>query len=661
MEEYLPFLVIGLASGSIYAIAAMGLVVTYKTSGVFNFAHGAVGMIATFIFYSLRVDLGVPTWLAAALAILVVAPLIGVVIDRVLLRRLRGAAASSYVVVSLGLLVGLQYLAIVIYGPATRSVEPIFSRATFRLPGVNVGYDQAIIVAISLASALLLAAFFRGTRLGIQTRAVVDDADLTELMGTSSARVTTFSWMLGCSFAALAGVLLSPFLGIDAVLLTLLVIKAFGAAAVGRLVSLPATYLGAIGIGVGEALLTKWVAARPSLAGLPTSLSFIVLFAVLVFSRKGSFAELTTQAVRTAGGARARLISARGRRFPMRLMVVMGGIAVLLPAQLDGSRLLTATSTLAFVLVFASLGLLVGLSRQVSLCHAVFVVFGATTLSHFQEAGIPYLLALLLAGLVLVPVGALVAIPAIRLSGLFLALATFGFGVLAQYLIFGTKFAFGTKALRTLTRPELFGISFVGDRAFYYFVLALVVAGVVAIELVRVTRLGRILRALADSPTATESVGVNPTASRVIVFCLSAFLAAIAGGLLGSLTQVVNPTSFDFSQSLFWIAVLVTAGPATLGGAILSAVLLVTVPAIFTAKAVAEWQPVAFGVLAIALAQAPNGLAGLVRLPDFTALARASAWRRRSTGSRLRERVAARAAVGEAPAPAPAGSMAGAN
>src|SRR5207302_1964022 len=111
MREYLPFLVIGLASGSIYAIAAMGLVVTYKTSGVFNFAHGAVGMIATFIFYSLRVDAGVPTWLAAALAILVVAPLIGVVIDRVLLRRLRGASASSYVVVSLGLLVGLQYLA----------------------------------------------------------------------------------------------------------------------------------------------------------------------------------------------------------------------------------------------------------------------------------------------------------------------------------------------------------------------------------------------------------------------------------------------------------------------------------------------------------------------------------------------------------------------
>src|SRR5207237_3655134 len=155
-------------------------------------------------------------------------------------------------------------------------------------------------------------------------------------------------------------------------------------------------------------------------------------------------------------------------------------------------------STLAFVLVFASLGLLVGLSRQVSLCHAVFVVFGATTLSHFQDAGIPYLLALLLAGLILVPVGAVVAIPAIRLSGLFLALATFGFGVLAQNLLYPSKAGFGGKAILTINRPDLFGVSLRGDTAYYGFVLVVVLAGVVAVEVVRVTRLGRTLRALAD-------------------------------------------------------------------------------------------------------------------------------------------------------------------
>ena len=166
MREYLPFLVIGLASGSIYAIAAMGLVVTYKTSGVFNFAHGAVGMIATFIFYSLRVDVGLPTPVAMAIAVLGVGPAIGIVIDRVLLRRLEGATAATYVVVSLGLLVALQGVAIWIYGPATRTLAPVFPHSTFRLPGVNVGWDQVILVVIAAVAGAGLAVFFRYSRLG---------------------------------------------------------------------------------------------------------------------------------------------------------------------------------------------------------------------------------------------------------------------------------------------------------------------------------------------------------------------------------------------------------------------------------------------------------------------------------------------------------------
>src|SRR5256886_5000544 len=465
--------------------------------------------------------MGVPTALAMAIAVLGVGPAIGIVIDRVLLRRLDGATAATYAVHSLGLLVALQGLAIWIYGPATRSLAPIFPHSTFRLPGVNVGWDQVILVAIAAGAGLGLAVFFRYSRLGIQTRAVVDDPGLTELEGLDSSLITTFSWMLGCSFAALAGVLLAPLLGVDAVLLTLLAIQVFGAAVIGRLTSLPLTYFGAMLIGLAQALATKLVTGHQSLNGLPSSLPFIILFAALVLSPKGFFQEV----VRTRAAALRTGRRAVGPTFPWPLLVTLGAVAGLLPTRLNGARLLTASSTLGFVLVFASLSLLVGLSRQVSLCHAVFVVFGATTLSHFQDAGIPYLLALLLAGLVLVPVGALVAIPAIRLSGLFLALATFGFGVLAQYLIFGTKFAFGTKALRTLSRPELFGVSFIGDKAFYYFVLAVVVAGVIAIEVVRVTRLGRLLRALADSPTATESAGVNPTAPRGIVFCLTAFLA----------------------------------------------------------------------------------------------------------------------------------------
>jgi ABC-type branched-subunit amino acid transport system permease subunit len=402
---------------------------------------------------------------------------------------------------------------------------------------------------------------------------------------------------------------------------------------IGRLTSLPLTYFGAIVIGLAQALSTKFVAGRPALAGFPTSVPFIVLFGILIFSPKGRFFE----AIRTEHRQSAARRVTRGR-FPWRALVLFAVIGTLLPSRLNGSQILTATGTLIFVLIFLSLSLLVGLSRQVSLAHAMFVVFGATTVSHLQQAGVPWLLALFLAGLILVPVGAVVAIPALRLSGLFLALATFGFGILAQYLLFATPFVFGTKSVARISRPELFGISLGGDKPYYYFVLGVVVLGAVVVEAARVTRMGRILRALADSRTATESLGVNPMVSQVLVFCLAGFLAAIAGGLFGTLTLAVNPQSLDYFQSLLWVAVLVTAGAATLPGSILAAVLLIAVPATFTSRFVIEYQPVFFGLAAIFFSQAPNGIAGLARLPDFSGLAERSAWR--AGRRRLRERMA---------------------
>jgi branched-subunit amino acid ABC-type transport system permease component len=630
MKTFLPFIIIGIATGAVYALAAMGLVVTYTTSGIFNFAHGAVGMFAAYIFYTLRVEAGIPTWLAAAVAILVVAPAIGVFIDRVLLQHFVGASASSSIVVSLGLLVALQGTAVAIWGGETRSLAPLFPTRAFEVAGVRVGYDQVIVVAIALAAALGLSLFFRGTALGLKTQAVVGDRNLTGLVGVDAKAVTTFSWVLGSAFAALSGVLFAPFVGLDSILLTLLVVQAFGAAVIGGLRNLTLANAGAYGVGIAAALSTKWVATVPSLRGLPSSIPFLVLFLVLVASPKGRFAEVADNVGTTI---RRRAIGTNP--FPWKVLAGLTAVALVLPWLLSPARLLTASATVVFVLLFASLGLLVGLSRQVSLCHAVFAVFGATTLAHLQSARVPYLLALLLAGLSVVPVGALIAIPAIRLSGLFLALATFGFGVLSESLLFTTAPLFGSDGVASVARPSLFAT----DTRFYYFAVAVVLVGLVVIETVRVTRLGRVLRAMADSPVALQSIRVNPTASRVMVFCLSAFLAAIAGGLLGSLIRSINLASFGFFQSLIWLTVLVMAGSASLGGAVLGAVLFVALPTIFTSPTFVEWQPVAFGLGAVVLAQAPNGLVGFLKLPPLAELEARSRWRLDT--SRHRARLAA--------------------
>ncbi len=457
MREYLPFLVIGLASGSIYAIAAMGLVVTYKTSGVFNFAHGAVGMIATFIFYSLRVDAGLPTWLAAALG----HPRRGAAHRG---RDRPGAAPETPGSVGVELRRGLAR-------PAGRPAVPRHRHlraghpvgGSDLLPGdvpaarrqrrLRPGDHRGHLAGLGPGAGRLLPGHPAGDpdpgrgRRRRPHRARWGPARPGSRPSPGCWAARSPPWPACCS---------APFLGIDAVLLTLLVIKAFGAAAVGRLVSLPLTYVGAIGIGVGESLLTKWVAARPGLAGLPTQ---PVVHRPL--RRAGLLPQGALRRADHPGRPRCRRRPGPADAGPQPAVPVpapgvVPTVAVLLPAQLDGSRLLTATSTVAFVLVFASLGLLVGLSRQVSLCHAVFVVFGATTLSHFQDGrAFPTCWRCCWPGSCWCRSGALVAIPAIRLSGLFLALATFGFGVLAQYLLFGTKFVFGTKALRTLSPPRV--------------------------------------------------------------------------------------------------------------------------------------------------------------------------------------------------------------
>src|SRR5207237_8733014 len=136
----------------------------------------------------------------------------------------------------------------------------------------------------------------------------------------------------------------------------------------------------------------------PTPRGLPSNLPILVLFLVLIFSKKGRFAEVRDEG-RHAVAAR----SLGTRRLPWRSVVALTAFAAVLPALISPTRLLTASITLVFVLIIASLGLLVGLSRQVSLCHAVFTAMGAAVLAHLQHAGVPFLPALLLAGLAVVP------------------------------------------------------------------------------------------------------------------------------------------------------------------------------------------------------------------------------------------------------------------
>jgi branched-subunit amino acid ABC-type transport system permease component len=592
VSTLLPFIVIGLVSGSVYGLAAMGLVLTYKTTGVFNFAHGAVATGAAYLFFELQSRQGIPWPIAIVLTIGLIAGLGGPLMELVG-RALRRVPVSTQVVATVGLLLAIQGIVVAIFGAAAMSFPAFLSTTTVRLPGVYVGIDQIVVFAVAALLAAALSVFFRRSRTGLSMQAVVDNPDLVGLGGNNPVRVRTIAWTIGLGTAALSGVLLGPSVGLNAPLLTLLVVQAFGAAAVGRFSNLPLVYAGGLLLGVLAAVVTKYGPGHQFLQGVPSSLPFVFLLAVMLLAPH----RLAQRP------ARARLPSGTLRPLPPWLRT--GGpfaaiaLAAAVPA-LVGSRLPLYSSGAAYVVLFVSLALLVRTSGQTSLCHAGFAAVGASSFSHCaHDAGLPWVLALLIAGLVAVPVGALVAIPAIRLSGIYLALATFGFGVLLQQLVYRTRFMFGRNGPLDVPRPS--GLD--GDVAFYYVVLAVAVLACLLVTVLTRQRLGRLLRALADSPLALSAQGVDVNVTRVIVFCISAFLAAISGALLAALSGSVDVAPFDPFRSLLYLAVLAVAGSGQLRAPVVAAMLFAVLPAYLAgSNAVATYEPVAFGVGAIVVA-----------------------------------------------------------
>ncbi|HVW32900.1 MAG TPA: ABC transporter permease [Acidimicrobiia bacterium] len=610
MKSLMPFLVTGVATGSIFALAALGLVLTYKTSGVFNFAHGAVGTVAAYVVYELRERHGWPWPLAVAVSLILVGVGGGVLLER-LARRLSEVGVELKVLATVGILVAVQALAIARYGSAALPVRSFLSQNTFRFGGVNVTYEQLTVSLLGLAAAVGLSLFMRRTRSGIAMRGVVDNPALLALSATSPSKVRTRSWIIGSTFASVSGILLAPFLGLDPILLTLLVVQAFGAAAVGYFSNLPLTYVGGLAIGIGQALLTKWASTRPSLSGLPPAFPFMVLFFALLVLPKRLLIE-AGQRVKSARASSARA----GRRLPVQARLIgyaaVAGLFLAAPAFV-GTKLQFWTDAVIFVVIFASLQLLVRTSGQVSVAHAAFVAVGAATFAQVANDGKPWLVALLVGGLVTVPVGAIVAIPAIRLRGVYLAVATFGFGLLLQQVFYTKSFMFGGYGQLSAPRPEFLGIDFTTDKGFHYVAVMVAVAALLLKLVIQRSRLGRLLRAMAGSPVALETYGASVNLTRVLVFCISAFFAGIAGGLFAAKAQAINGDPFTAFHSLMWLAVLMVAGSAPVASTVIAAVLLVLVPGYIDNPTVLDYQPVFFGAAAVAVAAVAGGAGAVAR------------------------------------------------
>jgi branched-chain amino acid transport system permease protein len=601
VNEFLAYTIQGLFTGAAYAIAASGLVLTYTTTRVFNLGHGAISMVMAFVYWQLTVKDHVPAVAAVCLILFVIAPLLGIALERVMMRGLGEAPVSVSLVVTIGLFVLLIGVAQQVW-PATsgRAAVPyFFASKGFTIGTFLVTYHYVLTIGLSVAVAAGLYVLLNRTRVGTSMRAAVDNRELLELFGAKSSRVSMASWAIGSSLAALAGILLVAYVQLDYYLLTFLVINAFAAAMLGQLRSLPLTFLGAVILGLGQQYLVGYLPTTQLLDGLQASLPSILLFLVLIFAPQ----------VRLRVGQIKGILSAPVPS-PSRALRVGGGLvllAVVITPMLSATNTQRAGVAIAYALVMLSLVLLTGYGGYVSLAQLAFTGIGAAVVAKLDTAS-P--LAIVLAVLIAAAVGALVALPVLRLTGLYLALATLAFAFMMDKLVFQASFMFGFNGSLDAKRMSLFGVDFASPGS--YVVLMTVVLVVVAVGVLTLRRgpIGRLLIAMRDSPAACGTLGLNQRWFRVGLFATSAGIAGLAGALFAGLRGTISVLDFQAMSGLLLLLIAVVCGVTSMTGAVLGGFLLMLLPVLQSQfPALGGLEFLVIGVGAVSLGRDPNGIA----------------------------------------------------
>ncbi|MET9910554.1 ATP-binding cassette domain-containing protein [Streptomyces sp. NPDC006476] len=573
----------GLSVGSAAALTGIGLIVTYRATGVLNFAHGAIAMVCAYVLRQCVVEWGWPLWLAATATLVVLAPAIGVTLERFVFRPLavRGSDPAQTLVASIGVFVLLVGGAALLWGQGARDDAPEL-----------VSADPWGQLAVVLVLAAGVGAVIRWTRFGRELRAVVDDRQLAVLGGIDADRVAAAGWAFGSFTAGLTGVLLAPYVRLDPYGLPLLVMEVVAVAVAARMRSLPVAVAVALGIGVAQSQLTRlhpsgW--GGPLLQAADANLFVVALLVTsLAMPRVGTRDALprtATTRVPTPPGA-----------------WIVAVVLFLLPLGFAGSDLHTSVQVPALGVVLLSLVVVTGRGGQISLGQAAYAGLGAlftALLSAGRFPGLPRLpeLAALVVAVVLVaPLGLLTGWPAISRRGLALALATFAVGVGVSRFVFAQPYA--TSGL-SLDRPA----GFDGDRAYYVLELVLLAAALLATHALRRGRTGRALAAMRDDESGASATGVQVPSLKLLAFVSGAALAALGGGMLGMGARAFDPGTYDPVRGLLWFAAVVVLGADSTLGALAAAALLVGLDA-GTRGGVAA---ALIGVLAVLVGRFPAG------------------------------------------------------
>ncbi|WP_405594670.1 ABC transporter permease subunit [Streptomyces sp. NBC_01092] len=598
----------GLAAGAIFAVAAGGLVVTYVTSGVFNFAQGAIGMLLAFVYWELRESRHLPTPLCLVLVLGVAAPVLGAACEFVIMRRVRSAPLVHQIMVSVALMLALMGIAGAVWPSTTvsRSLSPFFGNEGFRLGPIVVTWHRTIAICVAALVAISLRLLLFRTRLGVAMRACVDDRDLAALHGARPNLASMSAWSLGSIMAALAGILLAPEIPFSVAPLTLLIIDAFAAAIMGRLSSLLLTFVGALLLGLLNSYAVIFLDLEGRWSSAPAAIPMVFLFFVLLSLPQGRIAPVWRPAVPPSPRAPSRVEGVVGA-------VALVGVTVVLATVLPLDQINRLTLAVSMALIMLSLVPLTGWAGEVSLAPMTLAGIGAITAVKVSD-GSTTPLGLLLAAAVAVLAGLAMAAPAVRLRGLYMALASLAFARMVELLVFPQPEVFGVSSAGTVSVAPLTVGSWhlTSPRALLAAtVVTFAVASLVLLAL-RAGAYGRRMIALRDSPAACATLGVNVFRTKLSVYALSSAIAGLGGVMFALHRGQVGTSDFTMLAGLPVVLLVVVGGITTISGALFGGLA-------FTSLLVAQsaWQLSAVqtltllgpGLAAIAIGHSSNGAA----------------------------------------------------
>lgn len=630
MTEFISYIVQGIPIGCVFALVATGLVLTYKTSGVFNLAFGAQAFVAAAVYYELRVLNTWPTVPALVLVVLVISPMFGLLLELLIFRHLRTASPIAKLVSSLGLLVAVpQFVQIQMGAGSTFGVVGIWwdDNALYRFGDYVLDGKEMAIVASTVLAVIVLGLLFRFAPIGLRMRAVVESPRMTELAGVDADRVSAFSWMLSSLFAGLAGVLLAPlYASLAPANFNTLLVAAIAAAAFARLTSIPLALLGGILLGVAQSLAAGYLPPDSVLARqIRPSLPFVVLFLLLLFwpglrsatQSRDPLSGVDPPPMASAAASRGRFLTLATRAFGV---VVFGVVLTLAMTTFNAKWVTVLTTAAVYSVIFLSITVITGMGGQISLCQATFAGIGAFGTAQLVSVfGLAVLPTMFIAALLAAAVGALIAIPMLRLGGIFLSLGTLAFALVFELLLMPLGWVSGASHPVRVPRP----IGFADDRAFL--VLCVVILAVVSVFVILIRRgtTGRYLDALRGSETAAQAIGINPTRIRILAFSVSAGIAGLGGGLLATQKHIAISSDYNYFYGLFFVVLVVTLMPRTVEGAINAGLGFALVPELLKAIGIdAGYQFVLFGLAAITYARHPEGVLEFQKRKSLAAIER---------------------------------------